>query len=242
MRDDNKPGTLLSPEDSPGQLQYISLLKDKNKFRILMLLLVYRELNVTEISNILHQSKATISRHLKEMEGVIVEYKEAFKGKDIKGRITPKYYRVRDEFFKKIKPLDADQAPEGDEERYYRDAIELIRSCMEISKESLDLIDPMLSYIESEMDGPEKSAELFSSILLKRQFYLDMYWFSDEQYAQFIKYLQEFRQKTDELFACPPLDAPQPYVYIGSLVHMGKLLEFQALMRERKRRDSDMEK
>ncbi|MCD1295030.1 hypothetical protein CUJ83_08475 [Methanocella sp. CWC-04] len=216
------------------QLEYISLLKDKLKFRILMLLLTHGELNITEISNTLHKSKSTISRHLAEMEGVIVDCKEAFKDQEIAGRITPKYYRISEEFKKKVTAVEANYAAgtEG-QMKFYHDLIELLRTGVDISKENFDMIHDMTDYLESQMDDPEKARQVFDSYVFGQDFYMEICYLNEAQYRQFLEFLSELRQKAASLREVSP-DEKKPYVFIGSLVNYGKMLELQGRMNERK--------
>jgi DNA-binding Lrp family transcriptional regulator len=213
---------------------YMALLKDKLNFQIIMLILSYGELNVTEISKMLNQSKTTISRRLIDMEGEIVEYKETFKEKEIEGRITPKYYRIRDEFYRKLQPIGADQIQEN-KSQFYRDLIEILRNGVEISRDSLDMINPLLDYLSSQADDPEKAKKAFDSHIFNSEFMLTISWLSEAQYQQLIQYLSEFSQKTEELLSEVPSEEKRPYLFIGSLFNIGKMLECQAKMKPKRK-------
>lgn len=218
-------------------LKYISVFGDTQKFQIAMLLFTYRELNVTQISNLLHQSKATISRHLREMEGTFVECREVFKEKEIEGRITPKYYRISDAFYREFRPVGAESIPADDEGRrqFFSGFVRLIRSSTDVSKECLGLYYPLADYLESQIDDPAKAYRAFTEYVFSNDLRLDFCMLSENQYKKFIQYLMEFEKKMVELMNEPPSDEPQPYFYIGSLLHMGKLLELQGRMRQVKK-------
>jgi DNA-binding HxlR family transcriptional regulator len=218
-------------------LKYISVFGDTQKFQIAMLLFTYHELNVTQISNMLHQSKATISRHLKEMEGTFVVSREAFREKEIPGRITPKYYRISDEFYRQLKPVGAEQVPGDDKGRiqFFKGFVRLIRSSTDISKECLELYYPLADYLESQSDDPEKAYRAFNEYVFSNDLRLDFCVLGETQYKKFIQYLMEFEKKMVDLMNEPPSGEPQPYFFIGSLLNMGKLLELQGRMRQEKK-------
>lgn len=241
MRDQKPKIDLLSDTSSstgkPDQIQYIRILKDKLKFQIVMLLLIYHEMNVTQISNLLNQSKATVSRHLAEMEGQVVEYSEAFKHREIEGRITPKYYRIKEEFYKNIKPVEALHFPEDTSGRrqFYGYLIELLRNGVEISKDSINMLHSLLDFLESQMDDPDLLSKSFESYLFSGDFMLEMIWLTEDQYKQFKLYVTEFNEKVAQLPSEISNDESRPYLFIGSLFNAAKLLELQAGMKEQKR-------
>ena len=225
-----------SVSGSNGQdlAHYVTLLKDKLNFQIVMLILSYGELNVTEISKMLNQSKATISRRLIEMEGEMVEYNETFKEKEIEGRITPKYYKIRDEFYKKLQPINEDQICD-DTSQFYKDLIEVLRNAVELSKESLDMINPMLNYLASQVNDPEKAKKAFDSYIFNAEFMLSISLLTESQYQQLNQYLSEFNQKTEKLLSEVSFEEKRPYLLIGSLFNIGDMLECQAKMRQKRK-------
>lgn len=230
----------VSDQEIESQMQYISLLKDRLKFKIMMLLLIYRELNVTQISNLLSQSKATVSRHLNDMEGVIVRHREEFKDREIEGRITPKYYRIGDDFLRLIMPLETYRSIDGVEGqmRFYRELIGLLRTGVEVSKDSLDMINPMISYLESSMGDHESAKKAFDEYVLGDDgVALGMFLMSERQYRLFLSYQKEMMQKMMDSRSDEPKDSPRPYMFIGSTMNMGKMLELQSLMKEKNGKD-----
>ncbi|MBD3352649.1 MAG: ArsR family transcriptional regulator, partial [Candidatus Lokiarchaeota archaeon] len=63
------------------------IVKHPLRMLIFLLLYIYPELNVTEVSKKLNRSKATVSRHLKAMKNdEILKVRE----EKVKGRINPK--------------------------------------------------------------------------------------------------------------------------------------------------------
>ncbi len=220
--------------NEPNLAHYVTLFKDKLNFQIIMLILSYGELNVTEISKMLNQSKATISRRLIDMEGEIVEYNETFKEKEIEGRITPKYYRIRDEFYRKLQPINEDQISD-DTSQFYKDLIEVLRNAVELSKESLDMINPMLNYLASQVNDPEKAKKAFDSHIFNAEFMLSISLLTESQYQQLNQYLSEFNQKTEKLLSEVSSEEKRPYLLIGSLFNIGDMLECQAKMRSKRK-------
>ena len=229
-------------DETAERLRYLSLFSDTQKFQIAMLLFTYRELNVTQISNMLHQSKATISRHLKEMEGVMVEHREAFKEQEIEGRITPKYYRISDAFYRKLRPVGQEYTP-GDPEGqrlFYHGFVGLIRSSADVSRECFGLCYPLADYLAARADDPAKASQAFGEYVFKGDFRIDFCMMSEDQYRRFIGHLTELEQKMATLMNEPPADEPQPYFFIGGLFHMGKLLDLQGRVKqERKSKASE---
>ncbi len=97
------------------------------------------------------------------------------------------------------------------------------------------MINPLLNYLSSQVDDPEKAKKAFDSHIFNNEFMLTMSWLSDAQYQQLIQYLSEFSQKTEELLSQVPSEEKRPYLFIGSLFNLGKMLECQAKMKPKRK-------
>lgn len=133
-----------------------SILINKHKIRseIWAILDLHIELNVTQITHYLEQSKTTVARHLNLMErdGLLISRKPE---KTIKGRIPPKLYRNNPKF----------KAKEELEENLFKKEINLYRKVSYNIKKLLNYLDPLLDLLESQLDNPEKAKEIYDEYL-----------------------------------------------------------------------------
>ena len=129
---------------------------NKHKIRsdIWTILDLHKELNVTQITHYVEQSKTTVARHLglMEREGLLLSRKSEIA---IKGRIPSKFYRNNPKF--KIK--------EELEENLYKREIKLYRKVSYNIKKLLNYLDPLLDLLESQLDNPEKLKEIYDEYL-----------------------------------------------------------------------------
>jgi DNA-binding transcriptional ArsR family regulator len=112
------------------------------------------ELNVTQITHYVEQSKSTVARHLKLMEKdelLLSRIAEAV----VKGRIPPKIYRINPKF--KVK--------EEKEENFYKRIINHYRKTSYNIKKLLDYLDPLLNLLESELSNTKITKNIYDEYL-----------------------------------------------------------------------------
>jgi len=117
------------------------------KFSIFILLYIYHELNVSEISKKLNKSKATVSRHLIELEKnkILVSRLE-----NSIGKINPKYYSLPREVLYLIK--SSTRASLDNEKNYFN---------------SLTIKNKVLANFDKVLKHEELKFEFYKSIFLK---------------------------------------------------------------------------
>lgn len=139
------------------------LFKNKIRMQIFFLLFFYNELNVSDIALKLHRSKATVSRHLiaMEEEGIldsrISQYKRS---------ITPRYYHIPIPKFSELLPFESRairNLPTNPQDRlaYYKRSINAIRSSLTLTQEGLNLLNPLLDSLESQLTDIHSADRIF---------------------------------------------------------------------------------
>jgi predicted transcriptional regulator len=126
---------------------------------------MHPELNVTEISNLVKQSKSTVSRHLNEMEHdgfVISREKET----PITGRIPPKCYRINPDAFRG-QCTSRMMPPEDPAKRleYIKAEIHMYQYYTYEIQKMLDYMNKVMSNLSSECTTIEKADEIFKTYL-----------------------------------------------------------------------------
>lgn len=183
-------------EDDWGVL----IAKHKLRWEIWMLLYVYNELNITQISNFVKQSKSTVWRQLNDMEQDNLLFSRKIAG-DYKGKIPPIFYRLNPDFIRQRTPPEIieDKNPK-DRRDYYRKTIKWYKNSILHLKKLLDLTTPLLDYFEQHLDDIEEADQIFETYLANKFAPKAFIWFFDKK--RFKKYLKlnfEQYQKLIEL-------------------------------------------
>ena len=121
------------------------------RYKIWTILNLFGELNVTQISKYVKESKSTVSRIANEMEDDYLIVSKERESK-IKGRIASKVYRIDLEVLKNnLKPR---KIPKDARARiqYYRDRIVEDRAAAKMVAEAFSILIPFLDHFEQEID------------------------------------------------------------------------------------------
>jgi DNA-binding MarR family transcriptional regulator len=85
--------------------EIVSLLKNTTRLRLILILLIFKKLSLTRLSNLLGRTKAAVSRHLKKFEqlGFIITTR-----RKARGSIDAKIYELKPSFIKIISIVSKD--------------------------------------------------------------------------------------------------------------------------------------
>ena len=138
--------------------------KHELRYEIWAILKLYNELNVTEISHLVKQSRSTVSRVLIGMkkDGLIISRRgEKKEGEGEK--IPPKYYRIneelREKFERDISELEIPTDPQKLRE-FFISEINNYRNAIYNIHKLLDFMDPLLNIFEDQLDDINLNIDL----------------------------------------------------------------------------------
>lgn len=226
-------GEHAGPESGkqPPVFQY---LRPRVRLEIFFLLALYHELNVTQISNILHRSKATVARHLKQME---VERVLAVDPDTASNRtITPLKYRIREEHITDLlvtPPPSAIMDPES-ARKHYAVQLERIRATTTLAGSAMQFIPPFIDRLEQTVrkQGLPEVEQVFAEYITRKKLCLRSILLEEEKLDEFNAIYQEFRDKVVALASRPVhRDLPgdegtvKELLFIDATVPLLKLLE-----------------
>ncbi|MFW9820885.1 MAG: winged helix-turn-helix domain-containing protein, partial [Candidatus Thorarchaeota archaeon] len=128
--------------------------KHNLRFEIKNILLLFSELNITQISNMVEQSKSTVARHLKSMEkdGLIISRKA---DKYQKGKIPPKLYQMNKKLLQIIENSPVNLTPPTESKKlanFYKKQIDTCRVAIQSFKTLLNYLSPLLDDFEEHLD------------------------------------------------------------------------------------------
>ena len=193
------------------------LAKHKIRSDIWALLELHNELNVTQITHYLEQGKTTVARHLK-----LMELSRTTKNV-IKGRITPKIFRINPKFKKE----------EEEEENFYKRVVTHYRKTGNNIIKLLSYLDPLLNLLESELDDPESVKAIYDEYLsfipAPVVFYLDK-----KRAEALMDIHAEYILKLQNLAMGEDLNTEEAFVYFDISLPLAALFELKKKMKLKK--------
>nr|MDO8118190.1 helix-turn-helix domain-containing protein [Candidatus Sigynarchaeota archaeon] len=187
--------------DPSKQPKFLQLLRPRVRLEIFLLLALFHELNVTQISNMLNRSKATVARHLKllEMQHVLAVDQDTDSNRTIK----PLKYRIREEHITDlltIAPPDVVLDPEN-ARKHYAQQLDRIRKTSILVENSMKLITPFVDHLEHVVldRGLEEVARVFADYITRKKLCFRALLLEEEKLDEFNAIYQEFRDKVVNL-------------------------------------------
>ena len=206
--------------------------KHNLRFGIWNILHIFNEVNITQISNMVKQSKSTVARHLKLMEkdGLILSRKAE---KTQQGKIPPKLFRVNRKLFQIVENNPVNKSPPDDHSElieFYKKVIQTYRSSLYIYKLLLDSLNPLLDDFEDHLDDIDAAKDIYEKHFnfgrLEPQF--AYCYFSDKYYEQLMDLFTKHIQKRSQLLSVQNNDPEikeRDYTYIAAILPIKALVE-----------------
>ncbi|MBN2155516.1 MAG: winged helix-turn-helix transcriptional regulator [Candidatus Lokiarchaeota archaeon] len=149
MTEDNireSPQEKLSKNEDEDQITEswgMLVTKSTVRLKIWQILQLFGELNVTQISNLLKESKSTASRHLNGMEedGLVKSREDSA---CCPGRIAPKIYTINNDIYKVKSGIEMEQGYPKD----FNKRIEYIQSEIQTNRASIEMITGIMRLLE----------------------------------------------------------------------------------------------
>ena len=139
--------------------------KNPIRLEILQILRVYDELNITQLSQRVEQSKSTVARHLKSLEkhGIVTSRTATLDEYEV-GKIPPKLYKQNMKLLE-IQQYIASEVPRPNDSEalkdYYRRQIKSLRSSTEYFESLLDKTSPLFDKFENQIDDLPTAKEMW---------------------------------------------------------------------------------
>lgn len=216
--------------------------KHNLRFDIWNILQIYGEGNITQISNMVEQSKSTVARHLKLMEedGLVIS---RIAEEDQVGKIPPKIFEINKKLLSVLQnsPISKDP-PEDPEELldYYKKEVQTDRAAIYRYKSLLNLLNPLYEMIEDQLGDVEKVKEMYGQYFEFTKFapWFVFFYFSEKYYGDFIELYTEYIKKTLELLTVQNNDPDVKeftHTSIGTILPVKALVEiYQQQLKEKK--------
>ncbi|HDZ16979.1 MAG TPA: ArsR family transcriptional regulator [archaeon] len=206
--------------------------KHKLRYDIWMFLILYNELNVSQISKWVKQSKSTVSRVLISMESdrLLVSRRGVIKNGE-REKIPPKYYRISENFRKEeeiektFMEIPSDPQELDDfllaEIRNYRSAIYNLTRLVNYLSSSLNHLDDQLK-----LEHIEKAKEIYKEFLSGiNEPEFNFVFLDKKRFKKFYDLRLEYVLNLKKLVMEQDLDAESVFVYFDSFLPLRSLLK-----------------
>ena len=233
---DDEAGELSIKQKISGDLylgkDWESLIsKHKLRYDIWMFLNLYHELNVSQISKWVKQSKSTVSRVLISMEsdGLLVFRRGVIK-KGEREKIPPKYYRISENFQKEEEEKTFMEIPSDPQEvhdfllteiRNHRSAMYNLTRLVNYLSSALNQLDDQL--ISEHIEKAKEIYKEFLSGINEPEF--NFVFLDKMRFKKFYDLRLEYILNLKKLIMEQDLDAESVFVYFDSFLPLRPLLE-----------------
>ncbi len=220
-------------KDAIIEQDWIQLIdKHKLRYEIWTILKIQKELNVTEISHLVKQSKSTVSRVLIQMEkDSLIKSRRGEKKKDEGEKIPPKFYRVNEEYREKSSPklYELEQPTDPIELRkFYLSQIKNFRNAIYNCHKLLDLLTPLLTVFEDQWEDIDRANQLYKMFLSdKNEPWFNIFYFDHEHFKEFFNIRLEYLLKLEKLAREQELNTKNTFVYFDASIPLKAIFELK---------------
>jgi predicted transcriptional regulator len=227
----------MPPQNDPSvnnnadhEISLHRVLNNDVRLQIFYLLFFYTELNVSEIAQKIHKSKATISRHLNAMEeDHILESRIS----EFKRSISPKYYRLPIQKMTELLPFESRSMrniPKNPKQRleFFKKSIEAMRSMLYLTQKGLGLLNPLLNNFESNLGNIESADKIFAKYFLsefEKKIDFQTIVISENNLPEYFRLWYKFRKDIESLEKQNKSD--HSYIVFESVFPFQRLVEYQ---------------
>ncbi len=159
--------------------------KSTVRLKIWQILRLFGELNVTQISNLLKESKSTVSRHLNGMEkDCLVKSHEQVS--TCEGRIAAKVFRINEEVDKIKSGMDQNQGLPKD----FTKRIEFMKSEIRTNRSSIEMISGIMNLLVPIYDEVAKLLKINTTESLQKadEIFTDYMWGDKGEHITWFKF------------------------------------------------------
>ena len=202
------------------------------RYEIWEILEVFHELNVTEITRLVKQSKSTVSRILKGMEeDKLLLSRRGKIGERDGEKIPPKFYHINKKSRHRLN-LEIEQIgiPKSYEElrKFYESQIRNYRNYIYNQQKLLDLLNPLLNIFEGQLEDINNAKHIYNTYLSgKNEPWFNVMYFDEEHFEQFLDLRLEYMLKLEKLAREQELNTNNAYVYLDASLPLKAIFELK---------------
>ncbi|MFX0018670.1 MAG: winged helix-turn-helix domain-containing protein [Promethearchaeota archaeon] len=204
--------------------------KHTSRYDIWMFLNLYHELNVSQISKYIKQSKSTVSRVLKAMEsdGLLASRRGKIKVGE-RERIPPKYYRISKKYRKEEEIERAFMEIPSDPQELHDFLLSEIRNYQSAIYNVIRLVNYLsssLNHLDDHLEDIKKAKEIYKEFLSGiNEPEFNFVFLDKKRFRKFYDLRLEYILKLKKLIMEQELDAESAFVYFDSFLPLKALLK-----------------
>ncbi|MFX0083535.1 MAG: winged helix-turn-helix domain-containing protein [Candidatus Hodarchaeota archaeon] len=203
--------------------------KHTTRYDIWMFLKLYHELNVSQISKYIKQSKSTVSRVLIAMEsdGLLVSRRGKLKVGE-RERIPPKYYRISEKYRKEDETERNFMEIPSDPQELHDFLLSEIQNYQSAIYNVIRLVNYLsssLNYLDDHLEDIEKAKDIYQEFLSGiNEPEFNFVFLDKKRFRKFYDLRLEYIIKLKKLSMEQELDAESAFVYFDSFLPLKALL------------------
>ncbi len=183
MNNDNRKAGVVGKDETKEIL--MNIMKDSVSLHIMMLLIVYRELSLSQLTDAVKKSKPTVHRRLQAMIecGLVKETRE----EHVRGNILAKYYRIDETVISKVPNFTKEQIDAMDTTQklvFFENIRDAIKSTIVFS---INTLNEFLGYLNG-LDPQSELIPYFNQV----DFSMNMSVLTANQFKRWLELYQEF--------------------------------------------------
>lgn len=223
-------------QDAILEEDWIQLIdKHKLRYEIWTILKLHNELNVTEISHLVKQSKSTVSRVMIQMEkdGLIKSRRES-KKKGEGEKIPPKFYQInemqKEITIPNISELEDNKDP-AELRKFYMSKIKEYRNAIYNYHKLLDLLTPLINIFEDQLEDIERANQVYEIYLSgTNEPWFNLLYFDRDHFKEFLDIRLEYMLKLEKLAREQKLNPDNAFIYFDASLPLKALFELKKEM------------
>jgi predicted transcriptional regulator len=227
QKENSNPSECLESQICSDSQKYAEIINSKLKVRILMTLLIYSELTLSQLSQKMGKVKSTISKHMEDLLALdLVKRRERKYRSDKKQHIYSKVksFGYRGKTFDDLKDLSSEDFLEHMEEEYIINK-RLFTYILEVNQQILEFVEDFYKF-ESDTISDEFKEDVYryNTCIPRIKFMTkDEY---KEYRKQFLEFDNAFITKMEQNRLNEVKDRPKEYLTITEFVPIRQVMEY----------------
>ena len=209
----------------------MKLMSSLTRFRILLLLLIYPKISLSEFSKLLGRTKSTIYHHLKKFDdlGILKTSR-----KSVPSYIDAKIYKLKPDFLKiiNLKIEDFKSLSEKEKPAILTYILSKDIKTFEVVKTLFEQVILLYKTIDKVVVNKDQiSSDDYSSFYLKNPIKYDIWFLTDEEFELYNECILDFKTKLNSRLKENnehPKGIIKPFLVLNSIFPIEKLLKYDS--------------
>ena len=220
-----------SENTNSTKIEVLKLMDNITRLRIILSILIFNKISLTNLSELLGRAKSTITHHIKKLEnlGVIKSTR-----KEARGSIDAKVYELIPGFLQKIS--DRKQSFKGE---LIDDFTEVVSNDLLFFKVIKLLFEQVILYYEAisnkKIKSKPKSFKDFQNSYFKLPLNYDFWFLSEKAYKEYKDLYKNFKIELKKIISNENLennDSIRPFFVLNTFIPLLQLIEYDSELKE----------